>query len=120
MPSGFTRRSLARQIAAAALLPAVASPQGRGQAPIPAADQAEVDAQFANVIRKWGDRLSDEQKARVRAAMVRHHRMLMRIREFPIENSDAPATGLRLVPNDSAAPGTELVATSHSPAATEA
>jgi hypothetical protein len=106
--SHFSRRGLGRRIAAAALLPAVASPQGRGQAPIPAGDQAEIEAQFANVIRKWGDRLSDEQKARVRAAMVRHHRMLMRIRAFPIENSDAPATGLRLIPNDSAVP-------SHSP-----
>jgi hypothetical protein len=71
---------------------------------MPPADQAEIDAQFANVLRKWGDRLSDEQKVRVRAAMVRHHRMLMRIRAFPIENGDAPATGLRLIPNDSAVP----------------
>jgi hypothetical protein len=102
--SRFSRRGLGSRIAAAALLPAVASPQGRGQVPMPPADQAEIDAQFANVLRKWGDRLSDEQKVRVRAAMVRHHRMLMRIRAFPIENGDAPATGLRLIPNDSAVP----------------
>ena len=97
MPPGFSRRSLAKQIAAAALFPAVASPQGRGgQAPLPPAEQADVDAQFATVIRKWGDRLSEEQRARIRAAMTRHRRMLMRVREFPIENSDSPALGLRL------------------------
>ncbi len=96
MPSGFSRRSLAKQIAAAALLPAAAAPQGRGQAPLPTAEQNDVDAQFASVIRKWGDRLSEEQRARIRAAMVRHRRMLMRVREFPIENSDSPALGLRL------------------------
>jgi hypothetical protein len=97
MASGFSRRSLAKQITAAALFPAVAAPQGRaGQAPLPPAEQADVDAQFATVIRKWGDRLSEEQRARVRAAMIRHRRMLMRVREFPIENSDSPALGLRL------------------------
>ncbi len=101
----ISRRSFGRRAAWAAaasvLDPAPALPQGRGQqTPLPPPDQAEVDAKFAGVIRKYGDRLSEEQKTRVRTVLGRHQRMLMRIREFPLENGDAPATGLRLYPTD--------------------
>lgn len=59
-----------------------------------------MDARFANVIRQYGERLNEEQRDRVRTVLARHQRMLMRIREFPLGNGDAPATGLRLYPND--------------------
>ena len=45
-------------------------------------------------------RLNEEQKTRARTVLARHHRMLMRVREFPLENSDPPATVLRLVPRN--------------------
>ena len=64
--------------------------------PLPA-EEAEVDAEFAGVIRKYGDRLSEDQRTRVRDVLARHERMLMRIRAFPLKNSDAPATSLRLI-----------------------
>ena len=63
-----------------------------------------MDAKFSDVVRKYGDRLSDEQKTRVRGVLANHQRMLARVRVFPIDNSDAPATGLRLFPNDTLAP----------------
>ncbi len=102
----ISRRSFGRRAAWAAAVSTLdvpaASPQGRGnQQSLPAPDQAEVDAKYANVIRKYGDRLNDEQKTRVRTVLARHQRMLMRVREFPLDNGDAPATGLRLVPRDS-------------------
>ena len=59
-----------------------------------------MDAKFDNVIRQYGNRLTDEQRNRVRTVLARHQRMLMRIREFPLDNGDAPATGLRLYPDD--------------------
>lgn len=101
----ISRRSFGRRAALAAAVsavdPSAALPQGRGpQTPLPPSDQAEVDAKFAGVVRKYGDRLSEEQKTRVRTVLGRHQRMLMRIREFPVENGDAPATGLRLYPGD--------------------
>jgi len=101
----ISRRSFARRTAWAAAVstldPAAALPQGRGaQSPLPPNDQAEVDAKFANVVRKYGDRLSEEQKTRVHTVLGRHQRMLMRVREFPLDNGDAPATGLRLYPKD--------------------
>jgi len=107
---GVSRRDLGRKAAltaaaALALGERRAPAQGRGgQVPLAAADQAEVDAKFADVIRKYGERLSDEQKTRVKGVLGNHQRMLARVRAFPLENSDAPATGLRLVPNDTAAP----------------
>jgi hypothetical protein len=101
----ISRRSFGRRAAwtaaVSALDPAAALPQGRGpQTPLPPDDQAEVDSKFANVVRKYGSRLSEEQKTRVRTVLGRHQRMLMRVREFPLENGDAPATGLRLYPRD--------------------
>ena len=65
---------------------------------LPPADQATVDAKYANVIRKYGERLPEAQRTRAREILVRHQRMLMRVREFALENGDAPATGLRLQP----------------------
>jgi hypothetical protein len=104
----FSRRGLARRAAIAAALASskdAAAFQQQGQAPLDAGDQAEVDAKFANVVRQYGSRLSDEQKTRVRGVLGRHQRMLARVRAFTIENSDPPATGLRLYPSDTAAPG---------------
>jgi hypothetical protein len=74
--------------------------QNASRAELPAADQAAVEAKYANVIRKYGTRLSDAQRKRVRKTLIEHQRMLMRIRDFALENSDAPATGLRLHPSD--------------------
>ena len=67
-------------------------------ASLPSADQDAVTAKYANVIRKYGDRLSPAQRRRARETLVQHQQMLMRIREFALDNSDAPATGLRLRP----------------------
>jgi hypothetical protein len=69
---------------------------------LPAADQAAMDAKYANVIRKYGDRLSPVQRVRARETLVSHQQMLKRIRDFALENGDAPATGLRLYPSDAA------------------
>jgi type IV pilus biogenesis protein CpaD/CtpE len=109
----LTRRGFARRTALAAAVgssavgsskDAAAVPQPQAQAPLDSADQAEVDAKFANVVRQYGSRLSDEQKTRVRGVLGRHQRMLARVRSFTIENSDPPATGLRLYPSDTAPP----------------
>jgi hypothetical protein len=109
MNKGVSRRDLGRRAALSAAALALgakeAAPQGRGgQAGLAASDQAEVDAKFASVVRKYGDRLSEEQKTRVRGVLGNHQRMIARVRAFPIENPDAPATGLRLYPNDTGVP----------------
>ncbi len=99
----ISRRNFGRRAAWAGLATAVnpsdLAAQGRGnQTPLAPRDQAEVDAKFTDMVRKYGDRLTEDQKTRARGVLGRHQRMLMRVREFPLENGDAPATELHLVP----------------------
>ena len=97
----ISRRNFGRRAGwaglATALSPSALVAQGRGnQSPLPPKDQAEVDAKFTDMVRKYGERLTEEQKTRARGVLGRHQRMLMRVREFPLENGDAPATELHL------------------------
>jgi hypothetical protein len=93
-----SRRKLMAGTAAVLTATAVPAQQGDSGTGLPPGDQAAVDAKYANVIRKYGERLSEAQRTRARDVLVRHQRMLMRVREFALENGDAPATGLRLQP----------------------
>jgi hypothetical protein len=105
-------RSTALAAAAAALAPAAAalsqpkhnSPsafdarqqQGADLSDLSPQARAEIDAKVENVIRRWGDRLSDEQKSRARTIITRHVRMLETVRKFPLHNGDSPASVLKL------------------------
>lgn len=64
---------------------------------LPPEVKAEVDWKVQNVIARWGDRLNDEQKTRMRTIITRHVQMLQSVRKFEITNADAPATVLKLV-----------------------
>ncbi|HEV8043189.1 MAG TPA: hypothetical protein VGP62_30195 [Bryobacteraceae bacterium] len=102
-PNAVSRRRFGRRAAFAAVAGTFASPlldSQEGAGSFPAGDQSAVDAKYANVIRKYGDRLSPAQRVRAREILVSQQRMLKRIRDFKLENSDAPATGLRLYPSD--------------------
>jgi hypothetical protein len=57
------------------------------------AEQArEVDARFSNVIKHYGERLSDEQRQRIRRILVYNEKMLASICAFHVENGDPPAS----------------------------
>ena len=56
----------------------------------------EVEAWFSETVRRYGDRLSDEQRSRIRRVLIQNQRMLAPIRDFPIGNADTPATTLKL------------------------
>lgn len=104
---GVSRRDVGLRAAllavAGAARPVIGGAQdNRNPDPLPAGEQAEVYAKFASIIRKYGDRLSEDQRTRIRDVLARHERMLHRIRAFPLENSDSAATGLRLYPTDTA------------------
>lgn len=60
------------------------------------AAQAEVEAKVASIFRKYGTRLSDEQKADIRRAMAESQDGLEKMRAFVLENGDEPATVLKL------------------------
>lgn len=101
----FSRRDLGARAALVATLGVVcpfiglAQESGAGEA-FPRDEQAEIDAKFDSIMRKYSNRLNTEQRTRIREILERHERMLHRVRAFPLENSDAAATGLRLYPTD--------------------
>ena len=59
-------------------------------------EQAEVESRYQNVIRRWGDRLSTEQRELVRRVLVANVRMMQPMRVFQLENGDPPAEVLRI------------------------
>jgi hypothetical protein len=60
------------------------------------AAQAEVQAKIASIFRKYGDRLTDEQKADIRRAMAEAQDGLEKMRAFALENGDQPATVFKI------------------------
>ena len=62
-----------------------------------AASQAEVEARYAEVMRKYGARLSEDQKKDVHKSLLSQQQGLDQIRAFPLENWDEPATVFKAV-----------------------
>ena len=62
------------------------------------AAQAEAKARAEAVFRKYGDRLSEEQKKEIRRLATEAQPSLEKLRAFALENSDQPATVLKLYP----------------------
>jgi hypothetical protein len=60
-----------------------------------ASAQAEVEMKVASIFRKYGDRLSDEQKADIRRIMAESQEGLEKMRAFKLENGDQPADAFR-------------------------
>jgi hypothetical protein len=57
---------------------------------------AEVDARLANILRKYGNRFNDDQKARLRRILAQNERLMAPVRAFSLQNGDPPASVLRL------------------------
>jgi hypothetical protein len=62
--------------------------------------RAEVEMKIAEIFRKYGDRLSAEQKADIRKVMAEGQEGLEKMRVFALENSDQPATVFRVYRKD--------------------
>jgi len=58
----------------------------------------EVEARFQRVMQRYGDRLSPEQKTRIRKIITYNERLLEPIRTRALENGQAPATEFKLYP----------------------
>ncbi len=58
--------------------------------------RAEAEEKISAIFRKYGARLSEEQKADIRRIMLENQQSLETLRAYPLENSDEPATVLRL------------------------
>ncbi len=64
-------------------------------AKLSASAQAEVEMKVASIFRKYGDRLSDDQKADIHRIMAETQEGLEKMRAFKLENSDQPADAFR-------------------------
>jgi hypothetical protein len=101
-----SRREFARQMALAAaaaailpasLLPAPAEaaepPQAAAPAePLSAEARAEVEEKYQAILRQYGSRLSDEQKKDIHRLLAEGQPGLEKLRAFPLENGNEPAT----------------------------
>jgi hypothetical protein len=56
----------------------------------------DVEAKLANIIRKYGERLSEEQRKHLRKILAYNETMLAPIRAFALHNGDPPAPVLKL------------------------
>jgi hypothetical protein len=63
----------------------------------------EVDTKLSNVVKDFGDRLSNEQRQRLRRILVYNEKMLASIRAFHVENGDPPASVPKYVEDESSA-----------------
>jgi hypothetical protein len=57
--------------------------------------QAEVEMKVVSIFRKYGDRLSDEQKSDIHRIMAESQEGLEKMRAFKLENGDQPADAFR-------------------------
>lgn len=64
----------------------------------------EVEARFQRVMQRYGDRLSLEQKNRIRKILAFNEKLLEPIRTFALENGNAPATEFHLYPGTTEKP----------------
>jgi len=96
----ITRRQFSRGAAiaaGAALLPSKLAAQSYPPAGSKLSPQAqtEVEAKLQNVLRKYGSRLSEAEKADVRRLLLLNQESLEQLRSYKLENSDQPALVLR-------------------------
>jgi hypothetical protein len=56
----------------------------------------DVEAKLANIIRKYGERLSEEQRKHLRNILAYNETMLAPVRAFALQNGDPPVTVLKL------------------------
>jgi hypothetical protein len=77
--------------------PTIAAGEQETGAPKLTAEQSrDVEAKLANIIRKYGERLSDEQRKHLRRILAYNETMLAPIRAYALQNGDAPVTVLKL------------------------
>ena len=112
-PGSISRREFARRAALGAAVAAAASTElilpAVGAAPSPRSAQsptegpklspegrADAEEKISAILRKYGARLSDEQKTDIRRMVMEGQEPLERLRAYPLANSDEPATVLRL------------------------
>jgi hypothetical protein len=99
-PSKTSRRQFARKIVVAGTGAALASFPASAAAPaIDPPEEAGVESRYQRILQQYGDRLSEEQKARLRKILAYNQKMMEPIRNFPLENGQPTASVLKFYPD---------------------
>jgi hypothetical protein len=101
-------------------VPGKTSPHDRAQPSTPKLSpegQAEADARYQQVLKLYGNRLSDEQKTQIKQLCVELQPALDRIRAYKLDNGEAPALYLKPLYEREKKPQTATASTSVPPAA---
>jgi hypothetical protein len=69
-------------------------------AKLPPGARAEVESKVASIFRKYGDKLTAEQKADIHKVMAESQEGLEKMRDFLLQNSDQPATVFQIYRKD--------------------
>ncbi len=100
---GISRRRFGqRAVLLGGLLPAAAQAQRQQGPPLSDAESGEVEARYQEAMRRYGSRMNDAQKQRIRTILTANERMMKSMREFPLDNGDAPAPTLKLAGGETA------------------
>ena len=107
---GVTRRQFGKQVAFAGLSAALAATPAAAQSEAAHPSEKEttaaddIEARYQQIIRRYGDRLSEEQRKRVRKILVYNEKLLAPIRSFPLDNGQPAATVLKFYEDAEARP----------------
>jgi hypothetical protein len=93
--SNSSRRRFAQKIVLAGAAAVFGSTSPSATAASEAAEAGEVESRFRRIVQKYGERLSDEQKTRLRKILSYNQKMMEPIRNFPLENGDPTALVLK-------------------------
>ena len=96
-----TAACLPAELLAASPLP-TPQPQQQSEEKLSPESQAEVDEKIRALFRKYGDRLSEAQKADIRRLLTEGQKPLELMRKFPLDNADQPGNVLKLYPDATA------------------
>ncbi len=104
----FSRRDFAKTAAfaaAVAVLPPVPAAQETPTPPVKteepkqelsAASKAEAEGRYESILRRYGSRFSEAQKAELRRSVMNGQKGLDALRAYQLDNADEPATLLHL------------------------
>lgn len=92
VPEGFSPEALSSEsISSQAADPSLDAKIQAAMAKLSPGAQKEVEMKVASIFRKYGDHLSDDQKADIRRIMAESQEGLEKMRTFKLENGDQPA-----------------------------
>ena len=98
-PSALTRRQFGKQAVTAGLAAALAGTPVAGQENASTDREnetdSEIEARYQQILRRYGSRLAEAQRRRIKKILAYNEKLLAPIRAFPLKNGQPAATVLK-------------------------